>query len=140
MSTFIACCVSSSPINFIFVIIYSWISFKIQRYFMNTLREVTRLKAIASSPSIQAFKEEIEGISTIRYFGAYEGLFREYLGKVDDLQKNIIVFTAVQEWFSITVSMLTLFVIIPCVITAVSNQSTRILLNHPFWVIFTRSQ
>ena len=92
---------------------------------MKTLREVTRLKAISSSPIIQAFKEEVEGVSTIRYFGAQKKLFEEYLRKEDNFQQNEILWWAVQEWFSITVSMLTLFVIIPCIITAVSHRKIQ---------------
>ena len=63
---FIVSAASSSPLILIFILIYLWISIKVQRYYMNFLREVTRLKGVASSPVIQAFKESLEGVSTIR--------------------------------------------------------------------------
>ena len=120
LSNFAASCLSSTPLNFFFVAIYMYLSFKIQRYYMNVKREVTRLKAIASSPTIQAFKEEVEGIATIKDFSTYKKLFLDYLYKVDELQKGVIVETAAEEWFEITVSLLSLMVIIPCILTSVN--------------------
>ena len=87
---------------------------------MGIQREVTRLKAIASTPTIQAFKEEVEGTATINFFSASRKLFNDYLRKMDDLQKNIIVSTAASEWFNICISMLSLVVVIPCIVFSVS--------------------
>lgn len=82
---FVVSAASSSPIILVFVLIYMWISFKVQRYYMNFLREVTRLKGVASSPVIQNFKEGIEGVSTIRIHKNEQRLFANYLIAINEL-------------------------------------------------------
>ena len=87
---------------------------------MNIKRETTRLTAIASSPIIQAFKEEVDGVATINFFSESGNLFKKYLKRIDDKQKVDIVSNAAGEWFSICISLLSLVVVIPCIITSVS--------------------
>ena len=119
MANLAASVLSSTPINFIFVAVYVYISLKVQRYYMGIEREVTRLRAIASSPVIQAFNEMLEGITTIKFFSASRRLFDDYIAKMDEVQKNFIVSTGASEWFDIWISLLSLIVIIPCVLSSV---------------------
>lgn len=105
-----------------FILLYLWISIKVQRYYMNFLREVTRLKGVASSPVIQAFKESLEGVSTIRVHQNEEQLFSTYQNYVNELQKNNICVYAAQNWFILRISLMSMMVIIPCIIIAVSKR------------------
>ena len=99
--------------------IFVFFSFRVQRFYMRVQREVTRLRAIASSPVIQAFKEEVEGVSTIGFFEASGRLFEEYVKKMDEVQKNFIVSQGATERFNICISLLSLVVVIPCVLSSV---------------------
>ena len=120
MTTFTVACSTSSPYLLILFAVYVYYSFKIQRYYMNLNRELTRLKAISSSPIIQKFKEGLEGVSTIRAFHQYNHIFGEYVSKVNDFQKNNIASEGASNWFSIRISLLALIVIIPTIGIAVS--------------------
>lgn len=86
---------------------------------MNFLREVTRLKGVASSPVIQAFKESLEGVSTIRVHQNEDQLFLNYQNHVNELQKNNISIYAAQNWFILRISLMSMMVIIPCIIISV---------------------
>ena len=86
---------------------------------MNIQREITRLRAINASPVIQAFKEEVEGITTIKFFAASKRLFKDYIAKMDEVQKTIIVAKGARQWFNIWISLLSLIVVIPCVLSSV---------------------
>ena len=130
-----AAVLSSTPVNFIFVAVYVYISVKIQRYYMGIQREVTRLRAISSSPVIQAFKEEVEGITTINFFAASKRLFHDYIGKMDEVQKNFIVSTGAGEWFNIWISLLSLIVVIPCVLSSVRKNKNSNSLRFLFDVL-----
>lgn len=117
---FVVSAISSSPIVFVFIAIYIWLSFKVQRYYMKLLREVTRLKGVSSSPVVQNFKEGIEGVSTIRTHGNQEKMFDNYLLSINGLQKNNISIFAAKNWFKLRVSIMSLIIVIPCILVAVS--------------------
>ena len=120
MATFTVTAASSSIYVFIIIFFYLYVSFRVQRYYMNLLRELTRLKSISSTPIIQKFKEGLEGVSTIRFFNKYDNLFEDYLKKVDDFQKNSVTLIGANNWFNVRVSILALMVIIPTIYISVS--------------------
>ena len=101
------------------IILYVYLSFRLQRYYMEVSRELTRLESISTSPVIQTFKEGLVGVSTIRFFNKTQHQFKGYFGKVDQFQKNSIPVRGARNWFVIRVSVLTLLVIIPTVSIAV---------------------
>ena len=106
---------------FIVVIFYIYISFKIQRYYMNLNREITRLKSISASPIIQLFKEGLEGVATIRVFGKYKEIFENYINRVNDYQKNVVAAAGATNWFNVRIALLALMVILPIVTLSVSG-------------------
>ena len=104
---------------FLLVALYIYMSFKIQRYYMNLRREVTRLKSISASPIIQQFKEALEGVATIRVYDKREEVFENYLQKVNNYQKNSLVDVGASGWFSVRVALLAMVVILPMVTISV---------------------
>ena len=107
---------------FLLVILYIFLSFKLQRYYMNFNREIIRLKSISASPIIQLFEEAIDGVATIRAFGKYGQILKNYLRKVDDYQKNAIASAGASSWFEVRIAMLTLVVILPMVSFSVRSN------------------
>ena len=87
---------------------------------MGIKREIVRLGAIAHSPIIQRFKEQLDGTDTINFFSSSRKMFDEYLTSMDLLQRLIITSNAASEWFNLCVSLLSLVVVIPCVLSSVS--------------------
>lgn len=47
--------IGSSPIVIIFLVLYLYFCLKVQQYYMHAAREVTRLRSMSASPTIQAF-------------------------------------------------------------------------------------
>lgn len=128
---FVVSAASSSPIILVFVSFYIWISIKVQRYYMNFLREVTRLKGVSSSPVVQNFKEGIEGVSTVRIHGNQHAMFSNYLGSINELQKNNISIFAAKNWFKLRISIMSMMVVIPCILISVSIKLTLTLIDVP---------
>ena len=74
-------CVSivvAGPLMIPIVLIYIYAGYRLQRYTMHLLREVTRLKAITSSPIIQNFSEAVVGSKSIRAFGIQETMLKVF--------------------------------------------------------------
>lgn len=120
ITVFTVSALSSSPILFVFVFLYLAVSFRLQRYYMKLLREVQRLKSMSSSPVIQIFKECLEGVSTIRYFGGEMSLLNNYCNAIDTYQSNSICWIGCRKWFQLRVAVMSLMVVIPCILFSVS--------------------
>lgn len=112
---FTASIYASSPIMIIFIVFYMYVSFKIQRFYIHSLREFTRLKSISTSPMIQAFSEGMQGGSTIRVFGKQAHTLDLYVRTLDDFQKNNIMLEAISRWFSIRLTLLSVFILAPSI-------------------------
>lgn len=113
---FVAAVYASSPIMIIFIVMYFYISFKSQRFYMNSLREITRLRAISSSPMIQAFSEGMQGGCTIRVYNQQQHSLDLYSKAVDEFQKNQIVSDALSRWFSLRMTLLSVLIIVPSIL------------------------
>ena len=120
MTGFAVSAASSSVFVFLMIFLYLYLSFRIQRYYMGLVRELTRLKSIASTPMIHQFKESLEGVTSIRFYQKEEIQFKQYTDKVDDYQKNMIALCGALNWFNIRVCLLALLVIVPTIVIAVN--------------------
>lgn len=112
---FTASIYASSPIMILFITFYFYVSFKIQRYYMKSLREFTRLKSISTSPMIQAFAEGMQGGCTIRVFSKQEHALGLYVRTLDEFQKNNITLEALSRWFGIRLTLLSVFILVPSI-------------------------
>ena len=124
---------SSSFLIFFVIFLYVYLSFRVQRYYMELAREVTRLKSISTTPIIQQFKENLEGAASVRFYQKGSIQFQQYTSKIDDYQKNSITLAGAQSWFNIIVSLLSLLVLVPTVIIAVIMFSRK--MTNSFLVI-----
>jgi ABC-type multidrug transport system fused ATPase/permease subunit len=69
------------------LIIYYYFDYK--RYYVTSTRQIKRLEAISKSPIFSHFGETLNGISTIRAFGAQKRFIEQMENKIDE---NLIFF------------------------------------------------
>ena len=119
MTAFFITSMTSTAWAVLVIILYVYLSFRLQRYYMKVSRELTRIESISTSPVIQKFKEGLIGVSTIRFFKQTDYQFKGFFESVDKLQRNTVPVMGAKNWFVIRVSLLTLMVIIPTVYIAV---------------------
>ena len=120
VSSFAVSVLSSSVWVLLLVFLYLYLSFRVQRYHMNLVRELSRLKAISTSPIIQKLKEGFEGVSSIRFYNKRERQFKHFFEKIDSSQKNAIAFYGAEHWFNVRVALLSMMVTIPIICLSVS--------------------
>lgn len=107
---------SSSLFMLIFIFLYLFLCFKIQRYYMKTSREVTRLKSASRTPMIQAFSEGVLGSCTIRTFDQKEYSLKNFCRQVDVFQVNCLISEALKRWLSVRLTLLSIFILIPSIV------------------------
>ncbi len=110
----------SGPLMIPLVIVYLYACFALQRYTMELLRELARLKAITSSPIIQSFSEAVVGSKSIRAFGEQARMLSMFETTVDDYTKNQIHIIATKQWFAVRVQFVTLLIVLPAIAIAVN--------------------
>ena len=106
---------TASPIMIVFIAIFAYISWRMQKFYLKSLRELTRLKAISTSPTIQAFSEGMQGGCTIRVYGRQEYILNEYMKAVDEFQKNMITGEGLGRWFGVRQALLSILVFVPSI-------------------------
>lgn len=111
---------TAGPLMIPLVLVYCYLAFSLQRYDMNLMREVTRLKAISASDIIQHFSESMLGCKTIRAFDARESMAAEFMARLDENQKYCILLIAAKYWFSSRIQYLSQIVLVPAIIISVS--------------------
>lgn len=118
--------VVSGPYLIPLIVVYCYLAFKLQRYYMGVFRETIRLKSITNSPIIQAFSEALYGCKTIRASKLEPVLMRQYMHILDENLKNIILSTGCRQWFSLRVNILSFLIIGPSIILAVGFVDNRL--------------
>lgn len=99
----------------LFVFLYTFLTFKMQRKFMMLNREITRLKGITTSPMVQCFSEGVSGITNIRAFGQQAYTLRQYIGSIDEFQKNSMIGDALIRWFQLRLVFCNVLIFIPSI-------------------------
>ena len=115
---------TSSPVIIPFFAFYVWMGFRLQRRYQSLLRDLTRLRSISSSPMIQSFSEAVSGNATIRAYGRYSYLEKEYSKYLDEFQKNSVNNDAASQWFSLRLTLMSNLVVIPSLLLAVFVMGT----------------
>jgi ABC-type multidrug transport system fused ATPase/permease subunit len=105
--------ISSNQLLWIAIIIYFGVCLMIQRYYMFSLRDITRLQAISLSPVTQVYSETLSGIMTIRIFQQEKAMIDDYHRLIDENFLNQHTLMGIRAWFGIRVEILSLLVVIP---------------------------
>lgn len=112
----------AGPLMIPLVVVYCWLGISLQQYNMSLLRELTRLKAITSSPVIQNFSEAMYGTKTIRAHQLEGNLARGFEQSLDDYLKNTISIVASKQWFSLRIQVVSLLIVLPSIVIAIVVQ------------------
>lgn len=75
-------------------------------YFQTTVREIKRLDAISRSPVYSSINDVLNGISTVRAFGAEERLLERHMRLVDDNIIMALLNQSTNRWLSIRLETL----------------------------------
>eukprot|EP00210_Caulerpa_lentillifera_P008090 g7724.t1 len=78
-------------------------------YFQTTVREMKRLDAISRSPVYSSINDVLNGISTVRAFGAEERLLERHMRLVDDNIIMALLNQSTNRWLSIRLEVLGAF-------------------------------
>ncbi|ORY04586.1 metal resistance protein YCF1 [Basidiobolus meristosporus CBS 931.73] len=97
----------------------------IQRYYLNTSRELKRLESISRSPTYAHFQETIGGVSSIRAYGQEKRFIRENEFRLD---KNLMAYypsLSLNRWLAVRLEFLGSIIIFTASILAVISVLTN---------------
>ncbi|XP_078182457.1 multidrug resistance-associated protein 5 [Carex rostrata] len=96
------------------------ISICVQKYYMNSSRELARIVSIQKSPIINLFEESIAGASAIRAFGQEKRFMKKNLHLIDSYNRPFFYsFTAI-EWLCLRMEILSTLVFAFCMVFLVT--------------------
>ncbi|EFA83154.1 ABC transporter C family protein [Heterostelium album PN500] len=95
-----------SPFVILAMIPIAALFYYIQRYYLNSSRELTRLESISRSPIYSHFGETLSGVSTIRAFGETTRFVEENERLLDENQKCYYINTSANRWLALRLEFL----------------------------------
>lgn len=81
------------------ILIFIILGITLQRKLMNTKREIVRLEAIARSPILTCVTGLLKGAPEIRVLDKVEYVRKEYIEKVQEMQKNNLLIAGLDHWY-----------------------------------------
>ncbi|KAI8975515.1 multi drug resistance-associated protein MRP [Mycotypha africana] len=96
----------STPLFMILVIPLGIIYIYIQRYYLETSRELKRLDSVGKSPIYSHFQETISGVSTIRAYEQQRRFMFENECKLDDNQRAYFPSISCNRWLAVRLEFL----------------------------------
>ncbi|CAD8189167.1 unnamed protein product [Paramecium octaurelia] len=116
------------------LILFFYISIKIQRIYMKASREMQRLELISKSPILSYFVESLQGLSTIRAFQKSFLFLNNFSQKLDRNRQIIFVSTHASCWFNQILGFLSLivnmFAIIYCILFSSNASFAGLILTY----------
>lgn len=97
-----------------------------QRYYLATSRELSRLDSITKAPVIHHFSETVSGVMTIRSFKTQEKFFQESVDKVNANLRMNFHNNASDEWLGFRLELIGTFFLCFAIICMVLLPSTVI--------------
>uniref|UniRef100_A0ACD5TTN1 Uncharacterized protein n=1 Tax=Avena sativa TaxID=4498 RepID=A0ACD5TTN1_AVESA len=91
-----------------------------QRYYIASSRELTRILSVQKSPVIHLFSESIAGAATIRGFGQEKRFMKRNLYLLDCFSRPLFSSLAAIEWLCLRMELLSTFVFAFCMAILVS--------------------
>ncbi|KAH6566012.1 hypothetical protein BASA60_009663 [Batrachochytrium salamandrivorans] len=90
------------------VLLYLYVS----RMYLNTSRELKRLESVSRSPIYAQFSETLNGVSTIRAYGAEERFSTNNSAKVDLNHRSFFFIWAANRWLCLRTELISAFVVL----------------------------
>lgn len=82
----------------------------LKNYFMKPNKELVRLEGITKSPVISCFTEILNGVATIRAYGAEDAFFMKNCAKINENKKPTIAQKAAEVWFTMRLTFLSFII------------------------------
>ena len=99
--TFCTICYTVGWQIMIFIAVWFFVVYRLERWYMNAKREYNRLKAMASSPVITTTSDVIKGLANIRIMNLRQFFRDQFFERVDIKMKNDLLDRIFINWFSI---------------------------------------
>ncbi|KAH6565614.1 hypothetical protein BASA50_007974 [Batrachochytrium salamandrivorans] len=91
---------------FLFSVVFLYFYYNIAQYYLLTSRELKRIESVSSSPIYAQFGETLNGVSTIRAYGAEDRITQQIQRKVDANHRAYFYLFATNRWLSLRTSVL----------------------------------
>lgn len=91
-----------------------------QDFYRSTSREVARLNSITRSPIYALFGETLNGLSTIRAYGAMSSFEEDLMRRLDTNQRAYYVSITIQRWIALRLEVTSAFCVLASAFFAVS--------------------
>jgi ABC-type multidrug transport system fused ATPase/permease subunit len=117
------CIYASTPYVIIPIVFVAFVCYKLQRYYLKTQRETTRLEKVTTSPIVSGFTSTINGVGTIRAYEMEHEFLAEQIDKVELNKRMRISKEALEAWFSMRLSMFTFFINMTAIGYAILSDS-----------------
>ncbi|KAK9767152.1 hypothetical protein K7432_003275 [Basidiobolus ranarum] len=121
----VMCVISFSTPSFLIIVIPIMALYVIiQRFYLNTSRELKRLDSTSRSPTYAHFQETIGGVSTIRAYGQEKRFIRENEFRLDKNQMAYYPSLSLNRWLAVRLEFLGSIIIFAASILAVISVLT----------------
>ncbi|CAH9144582.1 unnamed protein product [Cuscuta epithymum] len=97
----------SCAVLIVFIIILV-IGIGLQRYYIGSARELSRLSGVRKAPLVQHFAETISGATTIRSFGQEARFMDTSMDLIDSYSRPLFYYTAASRWLDVRLDALSL--------------------------------
>ncbi|KAI8074751.1 ABC transporter type 1, transmembrane domain-containing protein [Gongronella butleri] len=95
-----------SPIFIVPGSVIALVFWHVGRYYLRSSRDMKRLNSVSCSPIYVQFNESIQGVATIRAFGAQRRFINDNFQKVDTNNRTFIWMWATNRWLHCRVDIL----------------------------------
>ncbi|KAL2917185.1 Transporter of the ATP-binding cassette (ABC) [Polyrhizophydium stewartii] len=97
---------------FLLALVFLYLYYRLARFYLLTSRELKRIDSVSSSPIYAKFSETLNGVSTIRAYGAEDRLTRQIQSKVDANHRAFFYLFATNRWLAFRTSVLSKTIIL----------------------------
>lgn len=109
-----------TPFHQVCLVVAIPIYYFLQDFYRSTSREVARLNNITRSPVYALFAETLNGLSTIRAYGASSSFEHQLLNRLDTNQRAYYISITIQRWIALRLETTSAFLVFAAAIFAVS--------------------
>ena len=96
-----------------------------QNYFSKTYREIKRIDSVTRSPIYALFSETLDGVATIRAYGASDYLKHKLTKMLDDQQLAYFLTFSSQCWLAVRLELAGTFIVAFACLAAVLEYSAK---------------
>ena len=96
---------------FLFSVVFFYVYYRLAQHYLITSRELKRIESVSSSPVYAHFSQTLNGVSTIRAYGAEDRITKEIESKVDANHRAYFYLFATNRWLFLRTSVISAFIV-----------------------------